>query len=169
MARGTTNTTGAQLRLRSTPNFEPLKPLFHTPLRESTAPTSRSSSITKRRRTPFLISTLSPVSFRSCESTFSSTRGYRKICNAPLRSALPRAMKASPVTNAQTSSPRPGWGFALRTPRSSSGHTSYRYTSAAPSAIGSSAGRMLHTVKTRLVFGTSHYKCCSTCLTLVQT
>ena len=24
-------------------------------------------------------------------------------------------------------------------------------------------------VKTRLVFGTSHYKCCSTCLTLVQT
>ena len=24
-------------------------------------------------------------------------------------------------------------------------------------------------VKTRLVFGTSHYKCCSTCLALVQT
>ena len=26
-----------------------------------------------------------------------------------------------------------------------------------------------NTVKTQLVFGTSHYKCCSTCLTLVQT
>ena len=29
--------------------------------------------------------------------------------------------------------------------------------------------RLEQSVKTRLVFGTSHYKCCSTCLTLIKT